>query len=76
MLDLKVITEVGRVLVVILMTFSVVKIGKINDNVNDNDDFFSFLNDNANFNDNDNVNLNVNLNPSLNDYLSTLTINH
>ena len=59
-------------LIVILMTFSVVKIGKINDNVNDNDDFFSFLNDNANFNDNDNVNLN----PSLNDYLSTLTINH
>lgn len=55
-------------LVVILMTFSVVKIGKINDNVNDNDDFFSFLNDNANFNDNDNVNLNPNLNrtPSLN----------
>ena len=59
-------------LIVILMTFSVVKIGKINDNVNDNDDFFSFLNDNANFNDNDNVNLN----PSLDDNLSTLTINH
>lgn len=62
--------EVGHVLVVILMTFSVVKIGKINDNVNDNDDFFSFLNDNANFNDN------VNLNPSLDDNLSTLTFNH
>lgn len=58
-------------LVVILMTFSVVKIGKINDNVNDNDDFFSFLNDNANFNDNDNVNYN----PSLDDNLSTLTFN-
>ena len=53
------------------MTFSVVKIGKINDNVNDNDDFFSFLNDNANFNDNDNVNLN----PCLDDNLSTLTFN-
>ena len=62
---------IGRLFVVILMTFSVVKIGKINDNVNDNDDFFSFLNDNANFNDNDNVNLN----PSLNDNLSTLTFN-
>ena len=59
-------------LIVILMTFSVVKIGKINDNVYDNDDFFSFLNDNANFNDNDNVNLN----PSLDDNLSTITFNH
>ena len=76
MIDLKVVIRGVCVLIVILMTFSVVKIGKINDNVNDNDDFFSFLNDNANFNDNDNVNLNVNLNPSLNDYLSTLTINH
>jgi hypothetical protein len=71
MLDLKVIMGIGRLFVVSLMTFSVVKIGKINDNVNDNDDFFSFLNDNANFNDNDNVNLN----PSLDDNLSTLTFN-
>ena len=72
MIDLKVITYIVRLFVVILMTFSVVKIGKINDNVNDNDDFFSFLNDNANFNDNDNVNLN----PSLDDNLSTITFNH
>lgn len=63
---------IGRLFVVILMTFSGVKIGKINDNVNVNDNFFSFLNDNANFNDNDNVNLN----PSLDDNLSTLTSNH
>ncbi len=63
---------IGRLFVVILMTFSVVKIGKINDNVNDNDNFFSFLNDNANFNNN----ANVNLNPCLDDNLSTLTINH
>ena len=72
MIDLKVVIRGVCVLIVILMTFSVVKIGKINDNVNDNDDFFSFLNDNANFNDNDNVNLN----PSLDDNLSTLTFNH
>ena len=72
MIDLKVVIRGVCVLIVILMTFSVVKIGKINDNVNDNDDFFSFLNDNANFNDNDNVNLN----PSLDDNLSTITFNH
>ena len=40
MLDLKVITEVWRVLVVILMTFSVVKIGKKYENDNENDNFF------------------------------------
>lgn len=51
-------------LVVILMTFSVVKIGKKYENENVNDNFFSFLN------------ANLNLNPSLDDNLSTLTINH
>ena len=40
MLDLKVITYIGRVLVVILMTFSVVKIGKKYENENVNDNFF------------------------------------
>ena len=40
MLDLKVIMGIGCMFVVILMTFSVVKIGKKNDNDNVNDNFF------------------------------------